>query len=434
MTRIVKLAVPFLLLIIFAISGSSAGPVGSNFRLDSSPADPAFQEAVARLVEGRTGAADEAFKRILQSNPKHVYALLGRANIALKEDRVAEAEKLVGEAMAINANAPEAHNMLGMVRVRQNRQSEAVAEFKKAIALEPRFFTPRLHLAAIYRAQKQNTLAVEEYQAVIKVAPSLNLGYLELADYYLAAGSTKDAMAVLQKWKDTDPANPEAPNAMGLAYASQKQYDKALGEFDAALKISPKFTQATKNKADAYALKGDVKAAVEAYEATIRTNPKYLEAYVRLGLLYHQNNDRGKAIETFRRAIAVDPSYPLAYNDLAWILAQEGKELDEALKLAQTAVKLAPRYADAQDTLGFVYFRMARYDDAIRVLGTAKSLRPNHAETLAFLGMAYYEKGMRQEALPNLTAALELNPMLGDAPKIRKMMAEIRAQKRASGS
>lgn len=214
---------------------------------------------------------------------------------------------------------------------------------------------------------------------------------------------------------------------MGLAYASQKQYDKALGEFDAALKISPKFTQATKNKADAYALKGEVMAAVAACEATIRANPKYLEAYVRLGLLYHQNNDPGKAIETFRRAIAVDPNYPLAYNDLAWILAQEGKELDEALKLA-------PRYADAQDTRGFVYFRMARYDDAIRVVGTAKSLRPNHAETLAFLGMAYYEKGMRQEALPNLTAALELNPMLGDAPKIRKMMAEIRAQKRASGS
>ncbi|MEH6625015.1 MAG: tetratricopeptide repeat protein [Motiliproteus sp.] len=212
----------------------------------------------------------------------------------------------------------------------------------------------------------------------------------------------KKSIAVLQQWKNNAPNNPEAPHTMGLTYASKQRYSQALAEFDAALKINPKFIIATKSKADVYALKGNMPAAIEAYEGTISADPKYMEVYIRLGLLYYQKKDIAKAIDSFRRAIKIDPKYPVAYNDLAWVLAQEGKNMNEAMELAQTAVKLSPKYADAQDTLGLIYLRTSRYDDAIQVLKTAKQLRPN------------------------LTAALELNSMLQDAATIKKMIAEIR--------
>jgi tetratricopeptide (TPR) repeat protein len=64
-------------------------------------------------------------------------------------------------------------------------------------------------------------------------------------------------------------------------------------------------------------------------------------------------------------------------NNLAWFLARTNQRLDEALKLAERAVKLDPDQYAYLDTLAEVHFRLGNVDKAIRLSTRALELAPN---------------------------------------------------------
>ena len=65
----------------------------------------------------------------------------------------------------------------------------------------------------------------------------------------------------------------------------------------------------------------------------------------------------------------MDATNVIALNNLAYLLARDNP--DEAVKLAQQAVELAPENADVQDTLGWVYYRKGLYSAALPYLQAA---------------------------------------------------------------
>lgn len=387
--------------------------------------NPTFRSALTLMSEGKFQEADLKFQEILKADPEHLNSLLGRAQISLNLKGLNEAEKGVLKALSINSNSSEAHNMLGVVRLMQKRPNDARMEFQKALELNPRNTTPRMYLAGVYRFEKKFDLALQEYQKLIEMAPRFSVGYLGLAETQMSMGSHERGIETLQKWKLSDAKSPEPPNILGMVYLADKRYDKALSEFDAALRISPKYAPALKNKGDAYSAKEDWPNAIKSYDAAIKTNPKYLEAYIRLGTIYFQTQDTEKAMGAFRGSIAADPNFPPGYNNVAWLLAEEGKELDEAMRLVKRAIELRPGYADAYDTLGRIYFLMGRYDKAIPALEKAKKLGGERAETLANLGMSYYQQGMKSQALAELKKALSLKKDLPNAAVLNRIISEL---------
>ena len=233
--------------ILLPASPAVAIPTDSGLSNLVRPQDQPFQDALNSLIQGRLDEADRKFEQILKSNPRDVYAILGRAQIALERQKTAEAEKNVRAALAIDPNAPVAHNMLGIIRLSQKNNAQAKAQFQKAIQLNPKFWAPRMNLAAIYLAEKKPDLAIQEYRSVLKSVPGLSTANSGLADAYLAKGARAEAIKVLQTWRGIDPKDPLAPDALGLIYFSQKDYGMALNEFDAALRINPKFFPAIKD-------------------------------------------------------------------------------------------------------------------------------------------------------------------------------------------
>lgn len=87
-----------------------------------------------------------------------------------------------------------------------------------------------------------------------------------------------------------------------------------------------------------------------------------------------------------------------AYNALGYSLAERGVRLDEALKLIQQAVSLAPDDPFILDSLGWVYYRQGRADDALKLLRQSYAARP-HAEVATHLGEVLWALGRHDEAL-----------------------------------
>ena len=97
-------------------------------------------------------------------------------------------------------------------------------------------------------------------------------------------------------------------------------------------------------------------------------------------MLVHEQENTAEAKARYTAIAEAEPNAAVAANNLAWMLADEGKDFDEALRLAQRAVRLAPQQPHVHDTLGWVYYKQNLPTLAIphfrRVSRSIRPIRP----------------------------------------------------------
>ena len=89
---------------------------------------------------------------------------------------------------------------------------------------------------------------------------------------------------------------------------------------------------------------------------------------------------------------------PYTLNYLGYWWADDGRNLDEAIKLIEQAVRLRPRSGYFVDSLGWVHYKLGNYDLAVAFLEQATILEPMDAVITGHLGDAYWEIGRHAEA------------------------------------
>jgi len=127
----------------------------------------------------------------------------------------------------------------------------------------------------------------------------------------------------------------------------------------------------------------------------------YLQACSTLALCYENLGFGNKTIHLYEIILAFEPDNLLMMNNLAYLLALQGKELVRAKELALKVVAREPANAGYLDTLGWVLFRMGEFEAAKEVLEKAAKLAPHEAEIVDHLGKVY-------EKLVNPEKALEM--------------------------
>ncbi len=97
-------------------------------------------------------------------------------------------------------------------------------------------------------------------------------------------------------------------------------------------------------------------------------------------------------------------------NDIAWSSLAETQPQTEcltlALRVAQVAVRFAPKRAEYWNTLGVAHFRTGEWAAAYEALKKTTRLRPPNAFDDFYLAMTFWHLGERQEALKHFDAAL----------------------------
>lgn len=91
---------------------------------------------------------------------------------------------------------------------------------------------------------------------------------------------------------------------------------------------------------------GELQAATVAYAAALKRWPESFAAWMGLGNSRYSLNDLPGAARAFRRATSLKPENGMAFNNLAHVLAKQGKR-KEALTAAQRAVTLGGPYLDS---------------------------------------------------------------------------------------
>src|ERR1700752_4175710 len=97
----------------------------------------ALDEAFALHRQGQFDAAEKAYRRILKTWPDQFDALHLYGMLQFQRGSLADARKLLTQAIKIAPQSAAAHSNLGMVLATLNRRPEAMASFDRALALDP---------------------------------------------------------------------------------------------------------------------------------------------------------------------------------------------------------------------------------------------------------------------------------------------------------
>lgn len=110
--------------------------------------------------------------------------------------------------------------------------------------------------------------------------------------------------------------------------------------------------------------RNDLEKAVDEYEAAIRLDGKFLDAFLELGRAYYDLSDLDQALDTWQRALYLDKSIPELHNNIANI-SYVRRDFEKAIAEYNKAIELRPGYYEALFGLGNTLMALKRYDEAI---------------------------------------------------------------------
>jgi Flp pilus assembly protein TadD len=120
------------------------------------------------------------------------------------------------------------------------------------------------------------------------------------------------------------------------------RYDEAIANFKKVLDRNPKSSQLHLQIGETYRRKGDLQNAVVYFRKAQEVNPHDARSYVPLAVLLDSVGQQAEARGLYEHILKIQPDNPIALNNLAYIMAETGGDLDQALSLAQRARQKLP--------------------------------------------------------------------------------------------
>jgi cellulose synthase operon protein C len=122
--------------------------------------------------------------------------------------------------------------------------------------------------------------------------------------------------------------------------------------------------------------------------------------------------------------LEIQPDNPLASNNLAYVILQQGGNVDVAFAMAQTARQKLPDNPNAADTLGWAFYHKRVYTSAINLFKEAVKRDPDNALFNYHLGLAYAKSGQAALAKQQLDRVVKIKPNFPDVDELRRAVDE----------
>jgi tetratricopeptide (TPR) repeat protein len=280
----------------------------------------------------------------------------------------------------LHERTPDLLLQAGMLKLQAGNPAEAQAAFEEALRINPNDLNALAALSQSFNAQKRPTLGIDRVKEYAAAQPKSAAAQQLLGLVLLADGKQPEARAAFAAARAADSNYTQADLALAQVDATERKWEAARDDLTRVLAKEPANATALGWLGDIEAINGESKAAIEHY----------------------------------RKAVDVNPNDARALNNLAFLVSEEMKQHEQALKYAERAVELAPDNPEYADTLGWVLYQKGLYDTAIRHLKRAAAANQN-ALPHYHLAMAYAKAGQAENAQSTLRAALKLNANLPEA-------------------
>ncbi len=336
---------------------------------------------------------------------------------------------------------------------------KALQNADEVLKIDPRNVPARLIRTSALAAVGNRDQARTELSAITKEYPAAREAFVQLGLLALADKNYKEAESTFSKLYQSNPQDLRGLMGLSETYAGQGQYDKAVQVLETELNKRPDAVQIRIALGNLAFRAGKYDLAIQNYQALIQKQPDDGGVYVRLGESYRRKGDTKAAVEAFRKAreilpndvqphlqlalllegsgqpdqarpiyeqiLKLQPDNAIALNNLAYMMAETGGDLDKALALAERAKQKLPADINVADTLGWIYIKKNLSDNAVSIFRDLVNRKPEVSTFRYHLGMALYQRGDKVQARKELQTALQLKPAPGEAEKIKALMDKL---------
>ena len=285
-----------------------------------------------------------------------------------------------------------------------------------------------LNMAFAYGGLKKFPEAEREFQTAMKLNPQYDSAMGEYVAMLFGLNQGPKALQVASQYATANPNRAAAQFIYASALANSKKLDEAIPVYQKAIQLEPKSLLSYMQLARVYEMQGKIRRCARDFTRRrlrwLPNNPAIVGA---IGNAYLAKNDLKSAQQYFEKANTLAPHDPLIQNNLAWVYALQGQNLDVALSLATQAKQAVPDAVSINDTLGWIQYKKGNYLIAVGLLTEVVNKIPQSAEYRYHLGMALNGAGQKDRAKEELKKALQLAPPLShdDASQAQNTLAKL---------
>jgi len=424
--------------------------------------DVKIYKAEIDIRSGQASEAADTLQAVLKNDPDNAVAHYqqGLAYDQLGNTNRAEAEWR--EAVRLRPDIVEAHRALAGVAVGKNDASALAQEADQIIALQPAAPDGYLLRGIADIDGKQYATAGDYIHRALEKEPDYPAAYVQLGNLHMAQSQYAEAQKAYEQALDQNPNSSEALGGVLNVDLVEKQPDRAIATAEAQLAKYPKnagfhiilaqlLMEQKKDLAGAeqelhlasdldkkngealvklgmvQSARGNIDQALETYLEGSKTNPKEMVFYLLAGNIYENKQDWDRAKQQYQKALEVQPENPLASNNLAYVMLQQGGNVDVAFAMAQTARRQLPDNPNSADTLGWAFYHKHVYTSAINLFKEAVKKEPDNALFNYHLGLAYARSGQAALARQQLDRVVKIKPDFPKIEELRQALAEIKS-------
>jgi tetratricopeptide (TPR) repeat protein len=191
------------------------------------------------------------------------------------------------------------------------------------------------------------------------------------------------ALAEFQS-SDVDPAeNSDLAYYIGLTLTKLEKYDDALIYLEQVVTSHKSFLHVYQSRmilGYIYAITNRYRLAEFEFQKLLDAGLESTQIYASMGYIYYSQGKTHESVEYLEKALALDPLYANALNSLGYIYAEEETELVKALEYCKKASELKPENSAYLDSLGWACYKLGDYREARRCLRKALDLSPGNKE------------------------------------------------------
>jgi tetratricopeptide (TPR) repeat protein len=202
---------------------------------------------------------------------------------------------------------------------------------------------------------------------------------------------------------------------LGLTYQNEGNLDRAIAEFEEALRLRPN-TDFCNTFGIFLERQGRLDEAIARFQQSVGLDPSFADPHRNLALALAKKGAMPEAITELQTALKLDPANAGWHNDLAALLSRAG-QLDDAIVHFQESLRLQGDSPDVCYNLGNALLRKGRIEEAVAQFEKALALNPGSADVHNNLGIALTRQGKLPEAIRHFEEAIRIRPGYSDAEK-----------------
>lgn len=329
----------------------------------------------------------------------------------LQKQQYQQAEEKLQTIVTQQSENPQAWFDLGFAQSHQGKTTEAIAAYKKATQLDPKWFEAQQNLGLALAKSGDLNAAANALRIAVTLKPIVGGQQALAAAWFSLAqvteeGAPQESLAAYQKAVELDPANAEAQ--VGAARMAERAGNTAAAE-QQYLKLAAAGNNDSIERLIGLYLKQKRFADAESWlRKYISANPQNSAAQLQLGKLLAAEDKPQEAIATLEPLYKASPD-PRIARDLA-SLYLETKQYPAAADLLQPLIAQSPADAQLYLDYGTALMHQLKYAEAQAVLLKAVQLNPNNVQAYSDLAYAADQNKNYQLAIRVLDARAKLQP------------------------